>query len=292
VIIYDESVHASVHEGMRLGRAKERRGFAHNSLSAFREALEWARKETEGREEGSVFIALDAVYSMDGDVAPLREMMDIADEILEIGRALFAVDEAHATGVIGPEGRGLVCALGLEGRVFTRVVTFGKSMACNGAIVLAAPVVREYLVNYARPLIFSTFMAFPLLAAIKASYTLLTTGALVKSQTSVKERTALLRRELKACGFPPDVLTVIPRAGEDSELLTPIMGLLTPHPHKLAAFLMKQKLVARPITYPSVPVGGARVRVCVHSGNTEAEILELVKCIKIWVSSFPARSHL
>jgi 8-amino-7-oxononanoate synthase len=112
--------------------AKEKRGFAHNSLSAFREALEWAREKTEGREEGSVFIALDAVYSMDGDVAPLREMMDIADETLEIGRALFMVDEAHATGVIGPEGRGLVCALGLEERVFTRVVTFGKSLACSG----------------------------------------------------------------------------------------------------------------------------------------------------------------
>jgi 8-amino-7-oxononanoate synthase len=153
-------------------------------------------------------------------------------------------------------------------------------------------VVREYLINYARPLIFTTFMGFPLLAAIKTSYTLLTTGALVKSQTRVIERTALLRRELKACGFPPDVLTVIPRVGEDFEHLTPIMGLLTPQPHKLAAFLLKQKFVARPIAFPAVPRGGERVRVCVHSDNTEAEILELVKCIKIWVSSLPARSHL
>ena len=135
VIVYDECIHASVHDGMRLSRAASTLAFVHNDVQDLRRVLEELRREEEGeqgRGERNVFIAVEAVYSMDGDLAPLADIVDIADEVLGPQRAYIIVDEAHATGVLGPLGRGLVCELGLEKRIFARLHTFGKALACSG----------------------------------------------------------------------------------------------------------------------------------------------------------------
>lgn len=136
-VVYDELIHASVHEGMRLSRARVRVPFAHNSLSSFRDVLQAVLDGDQAVGEGkrNVFIAIESLYSMDGDLAPLAEMVSIAEDLFPLRNAYFIVDEAHATGVIGPRGRGLVCALGLEERVFARLHTFGKALACNGGLL-------------------------------------------------------------------------------------------------------------------------------------------------------------
>jgi 8-amino-7-oxononanoate synthase len=135
VIVYDELVHASVHDGMRLSRAHGSTfPFQHNCVAALRRVLLELQQNHEGVKQGmcNVFVAVESIYSMDGDVAPLRDMLDVAEAILGAGRVHMIVDEAHSTGVLGPQGKGLVCHLGLESRIFARLHTFGKALAANG----------------------------------------------------------------------------------------------------------------------------------------------------------------
>lgn len=134
IVVYDELIHASVHDGMRLSRASERLPFKHNSVQDLKRVLKECMERSQELREGKshVIIAVEAVYSMDGDIAPLNSIVDIVDNILPVGCGYIVVDEAHSTGVIGPNGRGLVCELRLEKRVFARLHTFGKALACNG----------------------------------------------------------------------------------------------------------------------------------------------------------------
>jgi 8-amino-7-oxononanoate synthase len=133
-IIYDEFIHASVHDGMRLSRAGQKLAFAHNSSDALNATLEQLVRSDDQIRTGhrNVFIAVEAVYSMDGDVAPLEEIVRVIHKMLPLGNGHLIVDEAHSNGVLGPQGRGLVCGLGLEDEVSVRLHTFGKALACNG----------------------------------------------------------------------------------------------------------------------------------------------------------------
>jgi 8-amino-7-oxononanoate synthase len=134
VILYDELIHASVHDGMRLSRARKTLPFAHNSPLHLRELLAACIADDELLTDGrrSVFVAVETVYSMEGDLAPLTEFLEVMEELCPRKNAHMIVDEAHATGLYGHHGKGRVCELGLESRVFVRLHTFGKALACNG----------------------------------------------------------------------------------------------------------------------------------------------------------------
>jgi 8-amino-7-oxononanoate synthase len=134
VVVYDELVHASVHDGMRLSRASHTLPFAHNSVFDLRIVLEKVLEEHEGVKKGRnhVFVAVESIYSMDGDIAPLLQIVSLVEKVLGKEGGYIIVDEAHSTGVLGREGRGLVCKLGLEKRIFARLHTFGKAVAANG----------------------------------------------------------------------------------------------------------------------------------------------------------------
>jgi 8-amino-7-oxononanoate synthase len=134
VIVHDELVHASVHDGMRMARARKTLAFRHNSIEDLKKVLRKITQEDKiaGRQKSSVIVAVESIYSMDGDVAPLKEIIGVVEELVGGGRGYVVVDEAHSTGVLGPLGRGLVCELGLEHRIFARLHTFGKALASNG----------------------------------------------------------------------------------------------------------------------------------------------------------------
>ena len=135
VVIYDEYIHASVHDGMRSSRAKDALfSFRHNSTDSFKGIMKQLCRERPCLLDGkaSVFIAVEALYSMDGDLAPLRELVDLVETMLPHGNGHIVVDEAHSTGIYGDEGRGLVAMLGLEDRVTARLHTFGKALASSG----------------------------------------------------------------------------------------------------------------------------------------------------------------
>jgi 8-amino-7-oxononanoate synthase len=136
LIFHDEHIHASVHEGMRLSRAGARVSFAHNSVEDLRGKLFYHIQNDPLIEAGlrSIFIAIESLYSMDGDLAPLREIVELVDEVLPAGNGHIIVDEAHSNGVYGFQGRGIISSLGLENRIFARLHTFGKGLACNGGM--------------------------------------------------------------------------------------------------------------------------------------------------------------
>jgi len=132
VVVYDELIHASVHDGIKASRAGSNLSFAHNSVSDLEIVLEEVIRKSFSSRPFNVFIAVESVYSMDGDLSPLKEIVELVEARFPNQNAHLIVDEAHATGLYGEKGRGRVCELGLEHKVFVRLHTFGKALACNG----------------------------------------------------------------------------------------------------------------------------------------------------------------
>nr|POF02270.1 putative 8-amino-7-oxononanoate synthase [Quercus suber] len=287
VIVYDEFIHASVHDGMKLSRAGRCIAFTHNDVCALKQILHeiWDgdRHVRDGRR--NVFVAVEAVYSMDGDVAPLREVSRAVQIALPLGNGHLIVDEAHSTGVFGPQGKGLVCELGMEEEVTVRLHTFGKALAANGAILLCSATIRQYLINYARPMIYTTFMSYPALAAIRASYRYLMAGRteplaqkLQMLIRSLHVRLLALQTSLQLSLEHSALLSVSSACPQSS-----IFAVLSSEPKALAAHCQRNGFVVRGIVPPTVPVGTERVRVCLHAGNTLKEIEGLVATLRVWV---------
>ena len=138
LIVYDSLIHASVHDGMRTSRAARIPGslqpFEHNSIPSLRSVIESALRTRPALRSGinNLLIAIESLYSMDGDIAPMAEICDLIDELLPCKNGHLVVDEAHATGIYGRNGRGLVAFFGLEDRVTARLHTFGKALASSG----------------------------------------------------------------------------------------------------------------------------------------------------------------
>lgn len=133
-IVYDELVHLSTHAGMAASLCATKVPFRHNDLDAFREAMSSVMDSQPMLQDGlrSIIVSVESVYSMDADICPLVEMLEIAREICPKGNFAFVVDEAHATGIVGPRGVGLVKLLGLEKDIAIRLDTCGKALACSG----------------------------------------------------------------------------------------------------------------------------------------------------------------
>src|SRR5436190_3874515 len=142
-ILYDYLSHASIRDGIRLSFAQSF-SFQHNDLNDLEERL---KKAT-----GNIFVVTESVFSMDGDLCPLKDLVTLCEKY----NANLIIDEAHATGVIGKKGEGFVQTLNLESKVFARIHTFGKAIGVHGAIVLGSTSLRDYLINFARSFLYST----------------------------------------------------------------------------------------------------------------------------------------
>ncbi|SPO21680.1 related to 8-amino-7-oxononanoate synthase [Ustilago trichophora] len=327
VVIYDELVHASVHDGLRRSRipAHLRIPFRHNSEAHLREILTRLGQDgalTAGPSSSggnattypggrNVWLAVESVYSMDGDVCPLRSLLNTMSEYVPDNRICAVIDEAHSTALYGSRGRGLVNALGLQSdpRITARLMTFGKAWGASGAVVLCSKIARHYLINYARPLIFSTALGYPQLAAILASFNSIRDGTAERkarrtfsnSRRLVDGFEGVIRSQKVGTGrcvaLPPHLKPNTTSTGKDGkqggeddfvswsmQQPSPIIPLLTAHARDLAAHLRANGLLARPICYPTVPKGEDRVRICVHADNTEEDIDRLINCVRQWVS--------
>ncbi|KAH0848007.1 hypothetical protein AYO21_03629 [Fonsecaea monophora] len=289
VIVYDELIHASVHDGMRQCRAKQQIPFKHNDVEDLSRILRQFSSPITGQ---TIFIAVETVYSMEGDLAPLTEIVDLVEAVLPHNNAHLVVDEAHATGVYGPNGSGRVCELGLEKRVSIRLHTFGKALACNGAIILCSPVIRLFLINYARPLIYTTFMSYPALLAIKTAYDWLQMGKANLLAAKLYHLIDHLYTRLQGLAI------VIAKSDALSKTLvslpatcpeSPIFAILSPYPRSLASYCQAAGFLVRPVVAPTVPEGTERVRVCLHAGNTVEQIDRFVECVKEWIVKESAR---
>lgn len=253
-IICDELIHASIIDGCRLSHAN-RYKFIHNNL----EDLEGKLKAS----KGTIFIAVESVYSMDGDIAPLKEIVALAKKY----DASLIVDEAHATGVFGKNGRGLVNEVDLEKDVFARVHTFGKAIGCHGAIVSGSEVLRDYLINFSRSFIYTTAMPFHSLITIKSAYDELLTS----DNTYLHSLIAHFKKDFE--GFENGYLI---------ESRSPIQCLVVGGNEKtkeVSKQLQLKGFDVRAILSPTVPLGKERLRICLHMHNTEQQVAELKRSL-------------
>jgi 8-amino-7-oxononanoate synthase len=258
LVVHDELVHASVHEGLRRGRA-EFVGVPHNDVDGFDAAIaRWRKAGGKGR----AWLAVESLYSMDGDRPNLAELLAVADR----HDAMVVIDEAHATGVLGRQGRGL--AADFEGRdnVIT-LHTCGKALGTVGGFILAPRIVRDFLVNRSRPFIFATAPS-PLTAAI-------TRVALELSRSNPIRRERLARLvqfagdELRRqCNIEPSGSQIVPViVGSDQAAVT------------LACALQRRGYDIRAIRPPTVPENTARLRIALTLNVDEPTVAGLFEAL-------------
>lgn len=258
LVLCDALIHASAHDGMRLGRA-ETRSVPHNDADAFADAIaDWRRAGGTGR----AWIAVESLYSMDGDRAPLADLAAIADR----HDAFLMIDEAHATGVFGDRGRGLAADLQGRDNVVT-LHTCGKAMGCEGALLNTPVMLRDFLVNRARPFIFSTAPS-PLMAGV-AREALRCLAGEPERRAALWDRVAHAEMRLAAHGVTPTGSQILPLIiGDDADTM------------RRAAALQAAGLDVRGIRPPTVPAGTARLRISITLNASLADIDALADALE------------
>lgn len=245
VVIFDSAVHASTRDGVRLSRAKAF-PFRHNDL----DHLEHRLKTSASQEDR--FICIESIYSTDGSLAPLTEIARLAKKY----EAHLIVDEAHAVGIWGPKGRGLVAEHNLTDQVFAQVATFGKALGAFGAIVLGSMTLKQTLINFATPFIYTTALPFHTLAAIKCSYDLF------PEMDQERRHLHKLIQESKAMSQ----IQSIPIKGNEAV-------------KRRAQAIAHQGFDVRPLMSPTVRRGHEALRICLHAFNTSEELEKLKRLL-------------
>lgn len=257
LVVHDALIHASAHEGMRLGRAQTL-SVVHNEAGAVETAIAGWRA---GGGTGRVWIAVESLYSMDGDQAPLGDLMAVADR----HDAILLIDEAHATGVFGPSGRGLAAGLDRRENVIT-LHTCGKALGCEGALVCGDRTVIDFLINRGRGFIFSTAPSPLMAAACRAALGLMQDdGQRARLHALVQGAEALLSGRLGLQGTGSQIVPVI--LGEDARTMS------------VATRLQALGFDVRGIRPPTVPVGTARLRLSLTLNITLGDVEALVTAL-------------
>ncbi len=255
-IIYDELIHASIHDGIKLTSATKY-PFKHNDIVHLEDRLKIA--------EGIIYVAVESVYSMDGDEALLEEIVSLCKKY----NANLIVDEAHATGVTINGGKGLVQLFNLEKEVFARIHTFGKGLGCHGAIVLGSKLLRDYLINFSRSFIYTTALPVKNLISIHQSYQLLQTSSeriiLLKELIDFFKKEISFNKKIELIKSNSAIQCIIVKGNDVVKAL--------------AKQIQQNGFDVRPILSPTVPKDKERLRICIHSFNSKGEIIELVKAI-------------
>lgn len=252
IIFYDTHVHASMHDGMKLGSATCF-PFRHNDLKSLENRL----KNFVGR--GKRFVCIESLYSMDGSFAPLVEIAALCTKYA----AHLIVDEAHAVGIFGSGGRGLTAEKNILSSVFAQVTTFGKAVGTHGAIVLGSRLLREYLINFARTFIYTTALPLHSLAAINSSY---------ESFPKMDRQRLHLQRLIELFGKTPR---------------SPIQAVEIKGNREVSQAsweLSQAGFDVRAIMSPTVKRGSEVLRVCLHAFNTEKEVEALLDILNKWTN--------
>lgn len=249
-IIVDEQIHRSVHDACRLSNARKIK-FKHNDLIDLENVLK--------RQEGHCYIAIESLYSMEGDLAPIKEIVELAKKY----HTDVLVDEAHSFGVFG---HGLIEKYGLQDQITANVITYGKAMGAHGAAILCSEIIKSYLVNFASPFIYTTSAQDFQWMSIQTGYEFLESN-----QETVKK----LHKNIKI--FRSQGLN------SPSSAMSPIQAIVISDNQKLKHLqktLSDEKFLTYAIYSPTVKEGTERLRICLHSFNTEEDIIRLTEIIR------------
>lgn len=263
LILYDELAHASIRDGIKMSNAKAYK-FRHNDLEDLRARLKSFRKSNS---PGEIYVVSESVFSMDGDSPDLPALCEIAEEF----NCFLIIDEAHGTGVHGKNGQGLVQELELQDKIFARIITFGKALGLHGAAILGSKDLRNYLINFCRSFIYTTALPPHSVAGILAGYQYLSSSEGPSSEVfQLKEKikyfnSAVSKNKLGTYFMPSK---------------SAIHCCIIPGNDNVKSFseqLYQKEFDVKPILSPTVPQGKERLRICLHSYNTTAEIDGLLK---------------
>lgn len=256
--LYDELCHASMRDGIRLSDATAYK-FQHQNLDQLASLLQKNRDKFQ-----SIFIVTESVFSMDGDVTDIVQLAELAQQFA----AYLIVDEAHALGVFGSKGEGLVAQLGLQHQVWACIVTFGKALGCHGAALLCSAALKSYVVNFARAFIYTTALPPLSVAAISKQYEMM---------SQQPDRIVALHQVItRFCSLS------LSEMYERSANTSAIQFIKTKDVNRLkqiATTLQNENFAVKVIFSPTVPKGQERIRICLHTHNTAAELEDLAQLL-------------
>lgn len=263
-ILYDELCHASIRDGIQLSNAKAYK-YNHNDFEDLeRLILKFNTNNT------PIYIATESVFSMDGDSPNLEELAQLSTKY----NCYLVIDEAHALGVYGEYGQGLVQELKIEDQVFARIMTFGKGLGCHGAAILGSNELQSYLVNFARSFIYTTGLNPHAVATIGIAYRHLKTEKAQIEQ--LRENIIWFNQEKKMAGLQP--LFVRSKSAIQCAIIPGNEKVKT-----IAKQLQEKGFEVKAILSPTVPEGQERLRFCLHSYNSKDEITEILTLLSSFV---------
>jgi len=259
----DRLNHASIIDGYAMSGSKLHR-FSHNSPADLERVLQKASAKS------FKLIAVEAVYSMDGDIAPLKEYADLAEKY----GAMLYVDEAHSDGILGPGGKGLIAELGLEKRIHLSLTTFGKAYGTMGACVFGSKLLIDYLINNARSFIYSTAISPGAVAAMQKAVEVSTRDNFRRE--SVLKMSADFRRKIAEAG--------VDCRGSETQIVPIVLGSVE-NAQKCKEFLLEKGFYTAYIRPPTVPKGTARLRINISAAHKEKDVDNLAEALIFYIHS-------
>jgi 8-amino-7-oxononanoate synthase len=262
LILYDELCHASIRDGIQLSNARAYK-FRHNDFEDL-ELLIQRNPDT------LIYIVTESVFSMDGDCPNIEELITVSEKY----NCYLVVDEAHALGIFGEKGEGLIQYLQLQNKIFARIMTFGKGLGCHGAAVLGSDELKSYLVNFARSFIYTTGLSPHSVATILVGYQYLEKDK--SALESLSENIIFFNQVKKMLYLSP--LFIRSKSAIQSVII-PGNGKVK----SIARSLQQNGLDVKAILSPTVPEGQERLRFCLHSYNTKEDITKVLTLLSSFV---------
>lgn len=278
VILYDEFIHASIRDGIKLSNAKAYK-FKHNDLVDLEKKCQTERSRSQ--KETFIYIVTESVFSMDGDSPDLEALCKISKK----QNAFLIVDEAHAIGIFGHNGSGEIQRLGLENNVFARIVTFGKAIGCHGAAILGSHVLKQYLVNFSRSFIYTTALPPHSLATIHSAYNeLIITENIERLHQNIQH----FKTEIEKLNLPVFQNGETPKGPwgfieSDSAIHCCIIS-GNETVKIIAKKLQEEGFNIKPILSPTVAKGEERLRFCLHAFNAKKDISKVLQLLAAFVT--------
>ena len=258
-ILYDELSHASIRDGLQLSNAKSYK-FKHNDLDDLEQLILRIQKE-----HSEIYIVTESVFSMDGDTPHLKELVQLSNKY----NCYLVVDEAHAMGVFGTKGEGILQLEEIQNNVFARIITFGKGLGCHGAAIVGSLELQEYLINFSRSFIYTTGLSPHAVATILIAYQHLEQ---TKNIQKLKENIIHFNQEKNVFGLKP--LFVRSKSAIQSAIIPGNDAVKA-----IANQFQEKGYDVKAILSPTVPEGQERLRFCLHSYNSKEEISEVLKLL-------------
>ncbi|MCL9803919.1 pyridoxal phosphate-dependent aminotransferase family protein [Flavobacterium amniphilum] len=260
IILFDELCHASIRDGIQLSNARSFK-FMHNDFEDLEQKI--LKFQTAG---SNIFVAIESVYSMDGDTPNLEELIFVCEK----HNCLLIVDEAHALGVFGDSGEGLIQSLGFQDKVFARIMTFGKGLGCHGAAILGSQDLKDYLVNFARSFIYTTGLSPHSVATVLIAY-----QQLVNEKSTIEK----LRENIVHFNQEKNLLGLKPMFVRSKSAIQCAIIPGNEKVKKVASQLQSEGFDVKAILSPTVPEGQERLRICLHSYNSKDQISSVLRCV-------------